>query len=100
VLDWPTGGLNSAGWRAELRRDTGRGPAQAPSRAACGGILNACTHQEAGIANGAHAQLCGLKEGFEAVLSAGSVVGSSKNPAVVQGSRRPRIAPEIGHLNN
>ena len=30
MLDWPTGGLNSAGWRAELRRDTGRGPAQAP----------------------------------------------------------------------
>ena len=51
------------------------------------------------MANGAHAQLCGLKEGFEAVLSAGSVVGSSKNPAVVQGSRRPRIAPEIGQPN-
>ena len=31
------------------------------------------------MANGAHAQLCGLKEGFEAVLSAGSVVGASKN---------------------
>ena len=31
------------------------------------------------MAKGTHAQLWEFKEGFEAVLSAGSVVGSSKN---------------------
>ena len=79
MLDWPTGGLNSAGWRADSAGTPVVGLLRQPVDQPAEAKLDACTHLGRLYGEGDTRAALGIQIGVRGGLSAGSVVGSSKN---------------------